>query len=190
MTEAAHQFRTNPLLAIPQAKRVNPQVLFEYIRDLELADVAKLGQDVGTVTPMIQRIKHRHHSLARGLADGLSPSEAAAVTGYSLSRTSILQNDPAFQELVEFYRSQVRERFLNAVQKRAELHESVVDELQARVDENPEGFTKSELNELLKSTKEPGPVFGVATGAPVGLAVSISFKDPPPREIIDVTPER
>lgn len=136
------------------------------------------------------RIKHRHHSLARALAEGLTCTEAAAVTGYAISRVSILQNDPAFAELVTNYQSQVREKFLDAQQKKAELHETVLDELQSRLDEKPESFTKGELTELIRVTEDKLSAAAASAMPRPGLSVQISFTEPPPREMIDVNPRK
>lgn len=136
------------------------------------------------------RIKHRHHSLARALAEGLTCTEAAAVTGYAISRVSILQNDPAFAELVANYTSQVREKFLDAQQKRAELHETVIDELQARIDEKPEAFANAELRELFKATDNRLSAAAASAMPRPGLSVQISFTEPPPREMIEVNPRK
>lgn len=136
------------------------------------------------------RIKHRHHSLARALAEGLTCTEAAAVTGYAISRVSILQNDPAFAELVANYTSQVREKFLDAQQKRAELHETVLDELQSRLDENPDKLGTATLIEMLKVTEDKLSAAAASAMPRTGLSVQISFTEPPPREIIDVNPRK
>lgn len=187
------QFRVNPLTSvIPRGKKLPTHVTFEYVRDLVPTDLVRMGEEeLGVQAPMLVRLKHRHHSLARALAEGLKPSEAAAVTGYAISRVSILQNDPAFAELVSFYIAQVNEKFTNAIGKRAELHESVVDELQARLDDQPEKFTNKDLTGIMQVTTPTGGGFGQSGGAmPQGIAINIRFTDPPPRDVIDVIPNK
>ena len=55
--------------------------------------------------PVVKRLRDSHHAVARLMAAGLRPAEVSAQTGYALSRLSILQNDPAFMELLAFYRA-------------------------------------------------------------------------------------
>ena len=77
----------------------------EIVRALNAADIAMLETERGIKAPSLQKIRDSHHTLARILAQGARPGEASIITGYSPSRISILQADPAFQELLEFYRS-------------------------------------------------------------------------------------
>src|SRR5437763_11831740 len=63
--------------------------------------------------PRIKRLRDSHHALARALATGSTPQQASLTTGYSLSRISILQNDPSFRELMEYYRKTSDEAFLD-----------------------------------------------------------------------------
>lgn len=52
----------------------------------------------------IQRLRDRHHVLARLIASGVAHGKAAAVMGMSVNRVSLLCNDPAFSNLVATYR--------------------------------------------------------------------------------------
>lgn len=63
----------------------------------------------------IKTIRDPHHLLAKYFAMGYGTTEAAEAAGYSISRASILRNDPAFAELVEQYRSQITSRQLESV---------------------------------------------------------------------------
>lgn len=81
------------------------QLSVEVIGEVEEADLLRL--DAPRPTGQAVRIKEfrdRHHSVARLLASGHAPWEVAAITGYDKSRVSILQADPAFQELLAHYR--------------------------------------------------------------------------------------
>jgi hypothetical protein len=68
--------------------------------------------------PAVQRFRDPHHRLARLLASGLRPAEAATQVGYSLARIYILQVDPAFQDLVSAYRKDVHEAYISAEEER------------------------------------------------------------------------
>ncbi len=54
---------------------------------------------------LLVRLRDSHHQVARLIAAGLRTQDVSRMTGYSISRLSWLQSqDPAFRELVEFYR--------------------------------------------------------------------------------------
>lgn len=163
-------------------------ISYVYLRDLNERDfeLLKNPPTLGVTTEHLQRITARHHSLARLLAEGRSAVECSAITGHSQSRISILQDDPAFAELIEFYKSQVREVYLNVHERLAALGISCLEELQARVEENPSEFTPRELREIMatafdksvapdKSPKGgiPGPLGGG------GLSIAINFPPAP-----------
>lgn len=54
----------------------------------------------------LKRVREKHHSVARLIATGTTQRLTATITGYTESYLSILLNNPAMQELVEFYRMQ------------------------------------------------------------------------------------
>ncbi len=68
--------------------------------------------------PAVQRFRDPHHRLARLLASGLRPAEAATQSGYSLARIYILQADPSFQDLVAAYRKDVHNAYISAEEER------------------------------------------------------------------------
>lgn len=68
--------------------------------------------------PVVQRFRDPHHRLARLLASGLRPAEAASQVGYSLARIYILNADPSFQDLVAAYRRDVHEAYISAEEER------------------------------------------------------------------------
>lgn len=103
---------------------------------------------LAAATPSIAKLRHAHHMLARALAGGMNQNEAAFATGYSPSRVSILQHDPAFAELVEYYRGQKDEIFLDVTKRLATIGLSAADELQERLEESPKTFSNGQLMEL------------------------------------------
>jgi hypothetical protein len=68
--------------------------------DIELLETPRPPQ---AASPGV-KLKDRHHSVARLLAAGHKPWEVCAMTGYSASHLSLLQGDPAFEDLLSFYR--------------------------------------------------------------------------------------
>jgi hypothetical protein len=124
--------------------------LIEYIRDLRPSDLALLSIERHTTAPTIQRLRDSHHALARCLATGAHPAEASLVTGYSLSRISILKADPSFQELLAFYREKTDEVFVDVNARMSALSLEAIAELQERLDDDPGAFSRVELLEIAK----------------------------------------
>lgn len=129
-----------------------PQAL--YVRDLTNADLDMLATERGTAARPIQRLRDRHHFLARCLANGMSNTEASAVTGYDPSRISILIKDPTFKELVSHYQV-VKDSFRAEFQDRAELLAlTAMNELQERLEDDPESMSAPTLLEVMKTTAD------------------------------------
>lgn len=173
-------------MAPARGKRKVP-IEYVVLRELNDRDMALLKDPpkLGTTTPEVQRMTHRHHSLARLLAEGRSGVECSAITGHSQSRISILQDDPAFQELISFYKGQLQTVYLNVHERLAALGISCMEELQERLETNPGEFTARELKEIMESTfnktvapdKTRGGVGGGQGSGPI--AISINFPASP-----------
>jgi hypothetical protein len=117
--------------------------------DLEIAGVVRELSEGEAALPVparpreLVRLRDSHHQVARLFAAGLRPGAISAQTGYALSRLSILQNDPAFIELVEFYKTDARDVsrevegiFLNVtLDSVQELHDRVLDRPEEIADE-------------------------------------------------------
>jgi hypothetical protein len=98
--------------------RAPRELSVEFVRDIGEADLALLASGRGVKPQAVKRLRDRHHALARCLAQGMSPAEASAVTGYDVSRISILRSDPSFQELMKHYAT-VRDSAFAEFQDRA-----------------------------------------------------------------------
>lgn len=61
--------------------------------------------------PLLERLRDPHHNLARLLAMGKRNEEAGRLAGYSANRVAMLKSDPAFKELIEYYRNLVVQSF-------------------------------------------------------------------------------
>jgi len=140
-------------LRVPSSRGAPRSKLFYgYERDLNHGDLAILVSNPNreTSTPSIQKLKQSHHTLARLLAEGTSGVEAAAITGYSMSRISILKLDPAFCELMEYYASQQKEIYLNVHQRLASLGLDALEELHDRLnDPEQPAMSNKELQDLV-----------------------------------------
>lgn len=123
----------------------------ELVRELAPADFALLASERGSAeTRPIAKLRDRHHALARCLAQGMKNNEAAAITGYDPSRISILKADPTFRELVEQY-SRVEDSVMADFTDRATtLSLSAMNEIQDRLEDDPETFSVPTLLEVAK----------------------------------------
>lgn len=113
--------------------------------ELEPADLARLSCDQGITAPNIRALNDRHHALAKALASGHSPAQASLLTGYSSSRISILKADPAFVELVEFYRSTQNIIDAQVLDRLGTLSLTAVAELENRLETEPEKIETRDL---------------------------------------------
>lgn len=152
--------RTASPLEIELLGRANPSELLE--------ETALSTQQA----PTIKRLKQIHHELARLLASGLSPAEVAASTGYSASRISILQRDPSFKGLMDHYKTQRDEIFVDVHKRMATLGIDAADELQERLEMNPESFSVGQLTELMKATLDRGGFSPVQKTQNVSMSVT------------------
>ena len=107
--------------------------LVEITREVTEADLAGLGTDRGVKPPAIKRIAEVHHLIARLVAEGEAGYAISAATGYSQSRISILKADPAFQELVARYQTDVdgvrSEHYFDTFGKTVALRNLVLDQM-------------------------------------------------------------
>lgn len=130
--------------------RASRPVSASFVRELDRADLALLGEEKGVKPSAIKRLSFRHHSLARCLASGMKPGEAAVQCGYCISRVSILQDDPAFKELVQFYEVKVEQQYVDLHQRLSGLAQDAMEELQERLENEPEKLSVGQLMELSK----------------------------------------
>jgi hypothetical protein len=122
----------------------------EVTRDLNHSDMVILkSSPLGTQPQGIQRIRDSHHQLARTLAKGFSQVEASAMTGYSPSRISILSRDPAFKELLDFYRERHDSAEVDVIERLKTMSLDALQELHDRLLNQPEDFKNQELIDLV-----------------------------------------
>jgi hypothetical protein len=121
----------------------------EITRELEAGDLAQLETQIGVNPQPLQRVRDTHHKLARTLAEGYTNVEASALTGFSPSRISILAQDPAFKELVAFYRARVDASHADVIERMKHVSMDALTEIQDRLHESPESFKVGELLEIM-----------------------------------------
>lgn len=125
------------------------------ITEAEALDLLSLPS-VDSAVNHIQRLKTSHHNLARLISEGRSDVEASSITGYTPVRIRQLKEDPAFQELLNYYSSQVEEVYVNVHQRLATFGQDILEELQTRLENDPNGFTVRELKELMAESLDRG----------------------------------
>jgi len=147
------------------------------VRELEPADLeALVTEPRGTKAPPLKRISERHHALARNLAAGMSKTDAAFITGYDVSRISILLDDPTFGELIQFYRADVDRTYSDLHQRLAGLAVDAADVLSARLEETPEEVSIGQLIEITKMGADRtghGPSSTQQVNVNVGIAAKL-----------------
>lgn len=150
------------------AGRASKALIAEMGRDLRESDLSLLTQERGIQAPQIKKLRDRHHALARALAAGMRDHEASAITGYSISRISILKSDPTFQDLLSGYTEASAEVFADFVTRASGLALEAVNELHERLEEEPDSFTHAQLLEVVKTTADR------SGNAPVQRSVAIN----------------
>lgn len=88
----------------------SPSGLGEII-PLKREDLAILRERRDDPPRLLERLRDPHHNLARLLAMGKRNEEAGRLAGYSANRVAMLKSDPAFKELIEYYRNLVVQSF-------------------------------------------------------------------------------
>lgn len=162
-----------PLDIVRTTGRAPTQVTSEVLRPLGDADIALLAREKGSTTPPLKRIRDRHHAAARLLSAGISEGQVAAITGYDVSRISILKNDPAFRELLEFYRGHVDAAYVDLHEQLAGMSKDALVMLRERMEEEPEKITLLQLIELTKMGADRtgyGPTQKVEQNVNINLA--------------------
>jgi hypothetical protein len=98
----------------------------------------------------LKRLSERHRNLARVIATGVPVWEAAAITGYTATRISMLKDDPAFSNLVKFYQESKDQIFETMYEKLAGMSSEAADILRDRMEEQPDQLTDNTLVDLVK----------------------------------------
>lgn len=151
------------------------------VRSLNVADVDLLVAPPPVDAPLrgIQRITAAHHQLAQMLARGSEDVEASLITGYSTTYISNIKRDPSFAELLAHYTKERQLVFIDVVEQMKTLGLCFKDELQRRLEEAPEKFSRQEVMQaidllLIKPQQAKGAGSGVAVAVPP-VSVNVKF---------------
>lgn len=100
--------------------------------------------------PALKRLSERHKRMARMLAQGMTPTQVCHATGILPPRLSVLQRDPSFSALVDFYAKQADEIFVETTERLAEVSGAALDEIMDRLEVQPEQLKMGELLDIAK----------------------------------------
>jgi hypothetical protein len=81
----------------------------------------------------------------------MSEGDASVTTGYSPGRISVLKADPQFQDLLAFYRGHASDAVADFRGRMADMGMDALAELRDRMEADPDSFTPSLLNEIIKT---------------------------------------
>ena len=139
--------------SLPRGRRGQAKASPSVVREIAPEDLPKIlaSPAAPPAERPVLRIRHQHHMVAKLLAEGRSLVEVGQITGYTPARIGQLKNDPSFQELLEHYKSQATEKWLNVHERVAALGISITEELQERLENCPEDFSNEELRKLAES---------------------------------------
>lgn len=183
-----------PLDIIRTTGRPQVPLESEVLRPLVAADLELLGEAKGYTIPPLKRLRDRHHAAARLLAAGKPEGAVAAITGYDVSRISILKNDPAFRELLEFYREDINREYAAMHEQLAGMSLDAAVILREKLEEEPEKLTVNQLLEITKMGADRtgfGPSQKVETNININLANRLEEARKRVRErTIDITPKQ
>lgn len=144
-----------------------------YVRDLEDADLASLQR--GTLPPPeLKRLNERHHALAKLLAAGTPPGEAAIMLRYDVARVSILQSDPAFKELLALYSARADEEWSGQLELMGSVRDMALGEILDRLEDDEKREVIS-LTELRRLVTDMGDRTGLGPTSTQKLDVSVDM---------------
>lgn len=123
-----------------------PDFEAHYVRDLSAEDTLILeSASLGVKTPALKRLRDHHHKVAELQAQGFKPGDISQITGMCLSRLSILKNDPAFIELVAYYKGEYLKAAVKDFDRIQMVSRSATAILQERMDDMPELLETKDL---------------------------------------------
>lgn len=153
--------------------RASKPVEAELEQHLTKEDLDSLLEERGTKPPEIKEMRERHHNLARLIAEGKKPGEAATIARYTLSRVSILMTSPAFQDLVAHYREMVEDQYIGFNAQLAALGVDAANIISERLEDNPDEVTMGALLQLVTISADRtghGPSQKTEVNIKIGLA--------------------
>jgi hypothetical protein len=137
-------------LGSARGRKAKADLIFTIVRSLTEDDLPKLTTPsaLGSAPIPIQTLRSSHHQLAQLLVQGRPDTEVSLITGYSATRISILKKDPAFAELMAGYQNVREKTFVDTLERMKLLGLNTLDELQERLETDPQRWSNRELMEM------------------------------------------
>jgi len=181
--------------ALPKGRRAIPASM-TVSRELGMGDIEAVsnGRSVGRGNvATVKELRHAHHQVARLLAKGEHEAQVSFLTGYNNAYISQLKADPAFRELMAYYALQVEQTHVDVLERMKTLGIQTLDELQQRLSDEPEGWSRRELMELadltlVKPLQRGGNAFGGGGASGGGVNISVKFVSAQPQEDLRAKP--
>lgn len=158
--------------------RKSTPVTCDYAGELVPSDIVLLASERGEQKPktLINGLRERHHQLARCLGRGMSDYDAAAVTGYTVSRISILRRDPAFAELVAHYNGVKDFAFADFQERAAAVAIDGLNIIADRMEEDPDAISVSMALEIVKQLADRTGHSAVAKSVNVNVNANMTAR--------------
>lgn len=154
--------------------RASKDVTAAITRELGEEDLAWIQEERATPPNPVKALRERHHHLARLLAEGATEAQASAITEYTLSRISVLKADHSFQQLIEYYRGQVVEKYLGVHEKMSAASSTALSIILDRMEEDPE---KVSLNQAIEIAKMGADRTGHGPSSTQQVNVNVGFAE-------------
>lgn len=152
----------------------------EVVRELTPEDLAMLTEERGEQKPKqlstLSMLSERHRNLARLIAMGKTDWECSIITGYTVSRISLLKSDPAMKNLISHYREDKDIVYIQAQEKMAQANSTALDVLQERL-ENPEHVAEMSDAQLLKIIESTADRSGLGPTTKSEVSVNVNIAD-------------
>lgn len=135
----------------------NAPLKADILRNVTSEDLMTLAtKPKGSTTPALKKIRSVHHTVARLLASGMKAVQVSAAVGMCNSRISILKNDPAFGELLEFYKTSEADAFVDVRSKMISLGSDAAAEIHDRILDDPDSINTKTLVDVMTATLDRG----------------------------------
>lgn len=130
-----------------------------YVRELQDSDLQLLSTMSSQAQPghprnALRRISSRHHALARLLAQGIHPDEAATALSYATDTVYALRQDASFKTLVKFYQDSIAKELESNFELLAGMTRDAGNLLRERMETEPEKITTGQLLEIIKTAAD------------------------------------
>lgn len=144
------------------------------VGEITEADLSLLAGSRGTQPRPIQKLRDRHHALAKALAGGMSVTEASLVTGYDPAWISSLQRVPAFKQLLAEYGSVRDGCFADFQERAAVVTLEALNQIHDTLEEEGEKVSIDQKLEIVKTLADRTGHAPVAKSVQVNATVDLT----------------